>query len=94
MFRSCVQSYKIYTEPPPPAKPKYKDATPIAAEWPLAHPLMPIQGNSTLRRACQRRKSPVLELNIFKCHHTFWDCLWHIFCWQTHRNLKLRTWRL
>lgn len=30
MFRSCVQSYKIYTEPPTPAKPKYEDATPLA----------------------------------------------------------------
>lgn len=30
MFRSCVQSYKIYTEPPTPAKPKYEDAIPLA----------------------------------------------------------------
>lgn len=30
MFRSCVQSYKIYTEPPTLGKPKYKDATPLA----------------------------------------------------------------
>lgn len=30
MFRSCVQSYKIYTEPPTPGKPKYEDTTPLA----------------------------------------------------------------
>lgn len=30
MFRSCVQSYKIYTEPPTLGKPKYEDATPLA----------------------------------------------------------------
>lgn len=86
MFRSCVQSYKIYAEPPPPTKPKYKDATPIARRMATRASAYAHTGKQHSAPRVQKGKSIVLKQNIFKCHHTFWDCLWHIFCWQTHRN--------
>lgn len=82
MFRSCVQSYKIYTKPPTLGKPKYEDATPLAHRMATRSAAHAPTGLQILHRTRQRRKSPVPELNIFKCHHMFLNCLWHIFCWQ------------